>query len=180
ELDANQAFQWLGTGGFVNDDYRVARVATFSVGAAKQLTQYLGEGAADWEIGKYNRFKLDLSGAQRVTVPIFHAGRIETREVYERQSKQLPLVGAYKKLIALLMPGPKASELMRQMNIAFPTPEHYTNALECLEAMLVDGWVKGKKISDKPTMEQLTPEESNLLHKNRDDLYSKVKEPANT
>jgi hypothetical protein len=46
--------------------------------------------------------------------------------------------------------------------------------------MLVDGWVKGKKISDKPTMDQVTPEETNVLHKNRDDLYSKVKEPANT
>lgn len=168
DLEANQAFQWLGTGGFANDDWRTARVATFTLGATKQLTKFMGEGEPEWVMNQYNLFQIDLKGARQVEVPIYHEGKIEARTCWERDGKRLPMVGAYRAIVAMLGSRIGVSELKRRFAEHFPTPEHYTNAVEVFEAMLIDGWIAGKFVESKPTWGISTPKESDVLHFNRE------------
>lgn len=170
ELSPNEAFQWLGTGGFINDDWRVARVATFALGATKQLTQFFGGGEATWELSKYNRFKSDLSGAEIETVPAFHNGQILVKQTLRRGDQVLPLVGVYQRLAEFLQSERTAEEVLGFLASACPTPGAYTNGLEVLEAMVVSGWVLGRSLSGHPNFPIATPHQSEVIHQNKDHL----------
>ena len=170
ELSPNEAFQWLGTGGFINDDWRVARVATFALGATKQLTQFFGGGEATWELSKYNRFKADLCGAEIETVPAFHNGQILVKQTLRRGDQVLPLVGVYQRLAEFLQSERTAEEVLGYLASACPTPAVYTNGLEVLEAMVVSGWVLGRSQSGQRNFRIETPYESEVIHRNNDQL----------
>ncbi len=170
ELSPNEAFQWLGTGGFINDDWRVARVATFALGATKQLTQFFGGGEATWELSKYNRFKADLSGAEIETVPAFHNGQILVKQTLRRGDQVLPLVGVYQRLAEFMQSERTAEEVRGYLASACPTPGAYTNGLEVLEAMVISGWVLGRSQSGHPNFAIATPHQSEVIHQNQDRL----------
>jgi flavin-dependent dehydrogenase len=65
ELTADQAFQWLGTGGFATDGLGYGAVGIYSIGAVKQVTQRMTGTTASWKINGMNLFRLDLQGAER-------------------------------------------------------------------------------------------------------------------
>ncbi len=168
ELDADKAFQWLGTGGFVNDDLRVARVATFSVASLKSMTRFMGGGGrATWQISRFGLFKPNIAGAVRKQVPVYHEGEVLVREVLERDGKTLPLVGAYAKVMEIVQRGQKARAIFDGIRGAFPEVRSWTNALEVFEAMVVDGWIKGRQELDKPVFDPGDVEDP-YLHVNRD------------
>lgn len=168
ELSADQAFQWLGTGGFINDDWRVARVATFALGATKQLTQFFGEGESEWKLAQFTHFQASLANSERASVPAFHNGQILVREVLERGTEMLPLVGMYEKLAHFLEIERSVDELGRFLSATCPTVPTYTNAIEVLEAMLQSGWVTGRLEAGAKTFAMTTPTESEVLHRNTD------------
>jgi flavin-dependent dehydrogenase len=170
ELTPNEAFQWLGTGGFINDDWRVARVATFALGATKQLTQFFGDGDSTWEISKYSHFKSDLSGAETETVPAFHNGQILVKQTMRRGEEVLPLAGMYQKLAEFLQSERTAEEVRSYLSVTCPSPATYTNGLEVLEAMTLSGWVLGRARSGHSNFCVSTPDESEVLHLNKDQL----------
>ncbi|MCG9895371.1 MAG: tryptophan 7-halogenase [Fimbriimonadaceae bacterium] len=174
ELEADKAFQWLGTGGFVNDDLRVARVATFSMASLKSVTRFLGGGGrASWEISRFGLFRPRLEGATEVLVPAFHQGRILTRKVLERDGRFLPLVGAYQKVLELVDRLREARQIFREIEAQFPGPEARANALEVFEAMVVDGWIKGVQPLERPIFDPGAGEDP-FLHENRDRLESRL------
>ncbi len=170
ELTPNEAFQWLGTGGFINDDWRVARVATFALGATKQLTQFFGEGDSTWEISKFSRFRANLAGAEVETVPAFHMGQILLKQSLRRGEEVLPLVGVYQKLADFLQLERTAQEVQTFLSITCPSPVAYTNGIEVFEAMLVAGWVTGRCGAGIPGFEIRTPDQSEVLHLNNDQV----------
>ncbi|CAN1495640.1 FixC Dehydrogenases (flavoproteins) [Fimbriimonadaceae bacterium] len=170
ELTPNEAFQWLGTGGFINDDWRVARVATFALGATKQLTQFFGEGDSTWEISKFSRFRANLAGAEVETVPAFHMGQILLKQSLRRGEEVLPLVGIYQKLADFLQLERTAQEVQTFLSITCPSPAAYTNGIEVFEAMLVAGWVTGRCGAGIPGFEIRTPDQSEVLHLNNDQV----------
>jgi flavin-dependent dehydrogenase len=170
ELSPNEAFQWLGTGGFINDDWRVARVATFALGATKQLTQFFGEGDSTWEISKFSCFRANLAGAEVETVPAFHMGQILLKQSLRRGEEVLPLVGTYQKLADFLHLERTAQEVQTFLSITCPSPAAYTNGIEVFEAMLVVGWVTGRCEAGIPAFEIRTPDQSEVLHLNNDQV----------
>lgn len=167
-LSADEAFQWLGTGGFVNDDLRVARVATFSLASTKSLTRFLGGGRSTWEISRYGLFKPNLAGAVEKRVPVFHQGDVLERVVLERDDRVLPLVGAYKRVLEIVSRFQKAAAIRDELKRQFPDPEHLTNALEVFEAMVHDGWIKGRKEESKPILDPGNFAEDPHLHVNKE------------
>jgi flavin-dependent dehydrogenase len=169
-LEPNQAFQWLGTGGFVNDDWRTARIATFALGATKQLTQFFGTGEAGWEINRYSHFQLNVDGAQRMEVPAYHEGQILILESLQRRGETLPLVGAYKAFAEFLKFKRSAHQLVQFVQNNFLDSLRVTNAMEVLEAMVCSGWVKGTLQPGAARFNLATPTESEVLHPNRDEL----------
>lgn len=170
ELSPDQAFQWLGTGGFINDDWRVARVATFALGATKQLTQFFGDGDSTWEIAKYSRFIANLADAESESVPAFHNGQILVRQTLRRDGNVLPIVGMYQKIADFLGVERTAGQLRAFLAQTCPTPATYTNAIEVLEAMTQSGWVIGRRDPLEMPFEVTTPVESEILHLNTDQL----------
>ncbi len=168
ELDADKAFQWLGTGGFVNDDLRSARVATFSMASIKSVTRFLGGGSrAAWQIAQFGLFKPSIAGSDRRAVPVFHEGQVLVREVLERDGKTLPLVGAYQKVLQIVQQRQKARPIFDALSAAYPDPAALTNALEVFEAMVVEGWIKGRQPLETPIFDPGDVEDT-LLHKNRE------------
>lgn len=170
ELTPNEAFQWLGTGGFINDDWRVARVATFALGATKQLTQFFGEGDSTWEISKFSCFRANLAGAEVETVPAFHMGQILLKQSLRRGEEVLPLVGIYQKLADFLQLERTAQEVQTFLSITCPSPAAYTNGIEVFEAMLIAGWVTGQCEAGISGFEIRTPDQSEVLHMNNDQV----------
>jgi flavin-dependent dehydrogenase len=168
ELSPNEAFQWLGTGGFINDDWRVARVATFALGATKQLTQFFGGGEAQWQVAQFTHFKSNLFNAERSTVPAFHNGQILVREVLRRGAETLPLVGMYQKLAQFFEVERHVAELEQFLTLSCQTPATYTNAVEVLEAMIQTGWIEGRIDPTFKTFSISTPDQSEVLHTNVD------------
>jgi flavin-dependent dehydrogenase len=156
DLDPDRAFQWLGTGGFVNDTFQGASVGTFSVAAVKQLAQIMSEGDASWEFCRYNEFRLDLVGAKEKPFPQYFDGRVVPVRSYERNGKRLPLTGPFLHVVSALQrerEAPKIISVLRQTIPRVPgmPPEiGLMESLQSLEAMLAEGWVKGKVDRKKP------------------------------
>ena len=168
DLDADEAFQWLGTGGFVNDDWRAARVATFSLGSTKELTQFLGEGKSEWLINGGTHFRFVPADAEKVEIPAYHQGKVLKREAYVRDNKTLPLVGAFGNLAKFLETTKNAADLSEFLRLIGKNDAALTNAIEALESMAFEGWVRVKKLSGVPAFEVSSPAESEHLHYNRD------------
>jgi hypothetical protein len=164
DLSPDAAFQWLGTGGFVNDTFQGASIGTFSVAAVKQLAQIMTEGDATWEFCRYNEFRLDLAGAQERPFPQYEDGGVKPVRAYERDGKRLPLTGPFLSVIGALQRErelPRIVSYLRQSAPRFPGAHPDTGlmeALQALEAMLAEGWVKGKVDKRKPLGMTLTVE----------------------
>lgn len=171
ELSPDEAFQWLGTGGFVNDDWRTARIATFSLGSAKELTQFLGSGKSTWQIQGATHFRADYRDAERQRIPAYHHGKVIQRECLCRGLKKLPLIGQFGNLLAFLEQTRTADELKSYIAaLASGDQAKSTNAIEALEAMVSDGWVKVKRLTREKPLELNLEAESEYLHFNRDQV----------
>ncbi|MFN3729293.1 MAG: NAD(P)/FAD-dependent oxidoreductase [Fimbriimonadaceae bacterium] len=151
ELDAQSAFQWLGTGGFADDGFGASGVASFSLFAIKKMREFVGGAEFAIEPTKYASIKLNLSGANRYDVPIFRDGKVDRLSCLERSRKRLPLTPAVRAVIDVLKQEEKSERvierLRRSARTASPAdPEwEFINLLETLDALMLDGWATGRK-----------------------------------
>lgn len=151
DLDPDAAFQWLGTGGFVNDHFQGASIGTFSVAAVKQLSRILSDAEATWELAKVNELRLDLAGASQEPFAIMEEGRIARERAYVRNGKRLPVIGPFRHAIAAVQQArelPKICGFLRSRTSGDDVA--YLECLQALEAMLTEGWVKGRRDPKKP------------------------------
>ena len=149
DLDADAAFQWLGTGGFTSEQLGATNLGSFDVRAIKLLTEKLGDRIASWTITRYNRFFLDLEGAEKISVPHYYEGRIERVRCWARGERRLPIFAIYQGVIRALKMGAEIERLLPNLETvrfsSFPHihPEHFQMfALQALEVMVTDGWVR--------------------------------------
>ena len=149
DLDADAAFQWLGTGGFSSENLGETHLGSFDVRALKLLTERLGDRQASWIINGHNVFTLDLNGATTAFVPDYREGRVERVKCYVRDGKRLPVHGVHKGVLRALKWGADLGSLERNLqtirtaSYAHVSPENWV-ALACqsLETMVIDGWVR--------------------------------------
>jgi len=152
DLDPERAFQWLGTGGFVDEDMFVGGLGTFSFNALHQIGQRLAPGEYRKAYGGMNHFKLDLRGAIKTVFPQYREGKIEKIHGYERDGKVLPLQGLVGYLVKGLQTSPEiVKALTTIMRLMREEGEGYSKdvqdrLLETLEALIRDGWVVGKTV----------------------------------
>ena len=177
-LDADSAFRWLGTGGFTNDDTAAAGLGQYTLSSVRQLNQFFTGTPATWEIGKNNVFKLDLEGAEKMQLPFMSGGRITPVDAYKRGDHILARQGFYSLVMDVLMVEHRAqyvNALLAQgaerVLGTLPGTGHLF-ALETLEVMIHEGWVKASHSPSMPLMEFTTPEESRAIHTNRDSELS--------
>ena len=175
DLSPQAAFQWLGTGGFTNDVLGQVGIGGLDLAGVQQITQRFTGGTLCWELSKYNRFKLQLADAQRDHLPILDQGRIRREPCYLRDGHVLPVTGLFALLIQVLQKSADIADISKQILAYFSTASstatpqlglHY--ALQVLEVMLSEGWVKGTLDPRKARLKVSVPEEGDIVHANRD------------
>jgi flavin-dependent dehydrogenase len=151
ELSADAAFLWLGTGGFLNDKFATAGLGEYSLGAVKGVAELLTQTPATWQINRYNEFQMNLVGATEEEFPMFVQGRIVKQRGYARAGKCLPYAGMCKLVIACLARERRMDRIFEYARASLqrtPGVDDTRAALAefatTLEALLTEGWVKGK------------------------------------
>ena len=147
-LGAEQAFQWLGTGGFVEEDMTSGGVAAFSFNALHGMNDWLSGETSKFAYGGYNTFELNLKKAKSVDFARYAEGRVEVTKGYERDGKILPLTGMVDMLFRALQRTPHIIDALKSIMVEVQAEgkayNKYLNdwLLQSLEALVRDGWVK--------------------------------------
>lgn len=152
ELDADAAFQWLGTGGFATENVGATSLSTYDIRALKKLTGRFSGQESRWAIESAGTFRLDTEGARKISVPLYRDGRIERIRCLERDGKRWPLVGVYHAAHSALKWGgtepdsfQKNLEVVRAASYVGVDPQEFRNAgLQTLEALVAEGWVRAE------------------------------------
>ncbi|MBM70476.1 MAG: hypothetical protein CME43_13490 [Haliea sp.] len=176
QMNPQKAFQWLGTGGFTNDTTGQAGIGGLDLAGLKQITQKFTRGAVNWQLNKYNRFKLNLRNATRGHAPLFENGRITVDASYTRGQKTLVLSGMYALVVEVLKTHKTAQSIYEALHHYFqqrrdlgaPLQLLVHHALQALEVLLLEGWVQGSVKPGLPYLKLETPEEGQIIHTNRD------------
>jgi len=151
DLDAEAAFQWLGTAGFVEEDMVVGGLALFDLASVHLISKRLSNVGAESPIDGYSGFVLNLKGAEEVQVASYWGGKVTPIAAYRRGQKLLPMVGMFGLLVAALRYSPSIDIAgkfiigrLREQGRAYDATTH-ADMVQALEAMARDGWVKCKK-----------------------------------
>ncbi len=171
-LSADEAFQWIGTGGFANDNMMIPQVGEYNVSAIKWISQKFTGKEVTWAIGNNNIFRLDLEGAKREKVPIMNEGRILVQDCYVRNGKILPIFGLYELMLRILHVETRSDAINNALTGALQVnPEPLTVfhiCLHILESWIEEGWVKASFKEGVPILPYKTDVESDGFHSNRD------------
>jgi len=175
-LSPKSAFRWLGTGGFTNDIQGQAGIGGLDLAGLKQITQLFAKGEPGWELNKYSRFKLNVKGATKGVVPIMFDGKITSQKSFHRGNKTLVVTGMYELLIAVLKKHRTAKAINDALLQYFASKATVVasraialnHSLQALEVLLLDGWVEGKMDPRIPRFNLSTPDEGEIIHKNKD------------
>ena len=175
ELDAEKAFQWLGTGGFIEEDIGVGGLGTVSFNALHQIANRLSKQPGQNAFGGFNGFVLNLQGARKVQLPHYEAGHVYPIPAYTRDGKILPLTGVLAWLMKGLEHSPRIDEIlgymvhaMNAVGLPFDGRVH-AGALESLEALVRDGWVIGRTYKTGTPLSGILPPEDTFIMPNHDD-----------
>jgi len=149
-LNADEAFRWLGNGGFTGDagGYESPAAATFRLATVKSMVEAFGGSTPEWKIAQLKGIKLNLEGAVRETAATYYKGKIEAQESFSRGQNRLFLHGFYKKAYVELLRENSTHAVIERMFQYFRTrssaPDSLlrTLILEVLESMLLSGWIE--------------------------------------
>ena len=76
KVTPNEAFVWMGSGGFANDNLGVPGAGTYTISAVKYNIVALTGRVPEWEIERFNRFTLNLEGAVQEDLASYDRGQI--------------------------------------------------------------------------------------------------------
>jgi flavin-dependent dehydrogenase len=176
DLTAEQSWAWLARGGFATDVAGQAGLGGYSLAAVKGLTARFTDEPAVWGLNDVNVLRIDLAGATHETVPVYADGRIKAATAYRRGNHRLVATGLYDVFVQMLAQPTDVGEVVRQLNAAFTakmTPPHarvaLQHAMQTLEVMLGEGWVRGTLDPSRPRLTLSTPREGEYIHPNRDE-----------
>ena len=174
-LDADDAFRWLATGGFAYDDPSSPIIGGFALPAIKILNQRLTHKQVTWKVSQCNKFRLNLEGATQDKMPVLYGGQIFEKPCYRRGTKILPEFGFYAIATNLLRKYEYIQDMVARLQTFFverpiaATPQAGIDlTMAALEAMLAEGWAVGELDPSRELMDFSVPEESSVVHANRD------------
>ncbi|AIE85064.1 NAD(P)/FAD-dependent oxidoreductase [Fimbriimonas ginsengisoli] len=174
ELDAEKAFQWLGTGGFIEEDLNVGGFGTVSFNALHQISRRLSDKPAIPATAGFNGFVLDLAGAEKVELAHYESGRVIPIPAYRRNGKLLPLTGLAAYLVMGLQHSPRISQALAMISHEMAkkgiryTPVEHEGFVQTLEAMVRDGWVEPRAYATGDSLQNWQPEASSMIETNHD------------
>jgi len=149
-LDPEEAFQWLGTGGFTNDTVGLPGLATFRVGGIRGMMERIGGRSSKWQIKGFNFFERRTNGAEEGFTALYEYGSVQRVPCLRRGDRVLPLRLVYRYVWeALEREGEVMCLIERSIQRArvdgssMPSQLLARYSAETLEAMLIEGWVTG-------------------------------------
>ena len=157
-LDADKAFQWLGTGGFADEISGVPFAGSYRVGAVKDFTQRFSGTTGTWAVQENNIFELDLEGAVADSVAIYEKGKVLKIPCFKRDGKTFPIHLMYSVVYNALKAEREiqclAERFMFEANkLKLPTTlETSEYCTETLEALTNEGWVKASYDPNLPLL----------------------------
>ncbi|MDR3688695.1 MAG: NAD(P)/FAD-dependent oxidoreductase [Fimbriimonas sp.] len=156
-LSAEEAFRWIGSGGFTDDTWDPHPAAgTYRISAVKRTVSRFSGSTAEWELDKYNWLQLNLEGANAYRTASYREGQIRETRTLRRDNKTLFLDRMYYLILeALKQEGEITKVIALVTKSALPlllTSERELNLhiLEVLEAMITEGWIVGSVVSGLP------------------------------
>ena len=151
-------------GGFSNDVLGQAGIAGFDLDSARQVAQMLTREEFHWQASDYNVFSLDLEGAAEESVPAYVDGRIVPTNCYFRGSHRLPVTGMYGILLQVLRQASDIETIFKDLidiiRIKFPAAHArvaFRQAVQVIEIMVGEGWVRASLDPCKPRLNLSTP-----------------------
>ncbi len=153
DLDPDQAFQWLGTGGFANDDIGQPVAGGYTLSAVKRIAQLFAGKPGSWMVNRFNEYRLDMSGVRIEARPHYEEGRIQEVKALVRAERVLPLTGPFRLAFSALQHHSDSNKVLEFLTRSVP-PEVREQAIGAcfgaIEAMIAEGWVKGRIVKGRP------------------------------
>ncbi|CAN5422836.1 hypothetical protein BH11ARM2_BH11ARM2_31890 [soil metagenome] len=174
ELDSEKAFQWLGTGGFIDEDLGVGGLGGFGFNAIHHIATRLSDEPARPASGGYNGFVLNFEGAKKIQLPHYESGRVLPVPAYTRDGKILPLDGMIAWLIKSLEQSPRLESAFAFLQTTLPrigipySPTVHAGMMDTLEALVRDGWIIGRRYKIGEALEENFAPETRFIQENRD------------
>jgi len=148
KLTPEDAFQWIGTGGFAEDTFTDVNAISCRFRSSRLVIGRMLE-IPDWQAARYNVYRLNTEGAEKAKVAFYNEGAIKQVNCLRRGSKVLPLVESNLLVYNTLQEQPDAvtaaqsfQKFFQSHPQRFPNPHQaYAKAIEALETMISHGWV---------------------------------------
>lgn len=170
DLNGDDAFRWLGTGGFIEEDMEVAGLALIRLDQLHSISGKLSAKPVSSSLDGYSRFDIDVSGSEKVKLARFENGGVKEFYAIRRKDRVLPVHGFFGFMVEGLFHSPylnlamqHCAKLMGQNGIPF-NHETHSRLTECLEAMIRDGWVKAKLDPKSRPVNHKMPMETAAVH----------------
>ncbi len=184
ELTPQRAFQWLGTGGFTDDNLGQVGVGGLDLAGARQVSQIFFDADYEWKLANNNILRLNVENADKTTIPSYEDGTIKAIPCYIRGAKRLPVYGLFDILIKCLE---REKEIVRVVNLATAMLAKSSDknevqlwlnqTLQALEVMVGEGWVRAKLDINKPRLNVGAPREGSLIYTNVE-LNQRIKDAS--
>lgn len=180
-LDPEDAWRWISTGGFVDEDL-VAGSSFFSLRALEAIGKFITNSEVPSPLQQYNVFDLNLKGAETFNKAQYFNGHVTQRECYRRDGKILPMEGAYKMLVQILsrerlIPG--INSALGRLYAAYGKDPGFApvipHMLPALEAMVNDGWVDA---SYDPKVAMLKEKRDSVIFRLNTDYETQQADPG--
>jgi len=157
-LDADKAFQWLGTGGFADEISGVPFAGSYRISTVKDFTSRFSGTDGHWTTQENNVFELNLEGATKDIVAVYEKGKVLRVPCWVRGEKTFPIHLIYglvyralerEKEIQLLVERFMFEASKAGMPTTFETSQFCTEALEALSN---EGWVRASYDPNLPLL----------------------------
>jgi len=174
DLDAEAAFQWLGTAGFIDEVMVVGGLALFDLASVHLIAKRLSDVPATSPIDGFSGFVLNLRDAEEIQVASYADGKVEAIPAYRRGTKLLPMASLFGLLVTALKHSPSIDlagkfiiNQLRQQGRTYDATFH-ADMVQALEAMARDGWVKCKKFEGATPLVCRWEDRRGLIEENHD------------
>lgn len=146
-LSPKAAFRWLSLGGFNFGDGARPGLGGLDLGAVREVTSiFTTNSKLEWEINKFNVFRLNLDGAEEDKMFVLDEGRIHVKDCYRRGDQVLPISGVHGHVFYALQQENEIERIVNRLRerIAMYGSFRVDDAIATMEIMLLDGWISGK------------------------------------
>jgi hypothetical protein len=175
-LTSDEAWRWLGTGGFIDDTSSTTDIAGFALYVTKNITSSFLEEELDYNIFGKTHFRLNLKGATETYGVNYADGRVRRHLSYHREGKSLPMLGVCGFLVHGLTQERTAEEIIASSNL-FRTKSGMSQedmlrfprlVIETMEALVLDGWVVARTAPGHRGWPKFELDYTRIMHENKD------------